>query len=373
LAKYKWYLFLANLINSNSKQSPLTLVLILVFLAANAILAFWFASPYVAINSLKKAAEIGDSATLTKMLDLSAVRRSLSPLQDSAIIDMALSPAGIANLFSCSNLVSGTESMAGSASNLDPATGMQTIGVVPEVEPNTIDSNNYDNLDQFVSSHRQKYSGQGVSFVLKRAGLFSWQVKAIEFQSSPVVHTPVFFVGYLYDELPDGIKNVQLYDRLLAVNGEAVVDYPRAVQQFKAAGNSAEISVLRNGALKTFSVSKARGQKFGFVLSGFVGPPLPEVLAAPAALDPNSLIELVKQQNPAAAASLVQQGQLILLQPETQILRGPAKEIAIGGNNGVTVMQGRVLEGPVVAGAGGLPGRNYWMLVSNFPQALPPN
>ncbi len=355
-----------------TRQSPVTLVLIGVFLLANCVLAYWFASPYLAVDSLRKAAEAGDATKLARLMDVPSVKNSLASLQDSAIIDMALSPKGIANLFSCSNLVSGNENMAGDKANVDAATGMQTIGVAPEVEPNTIDSSSYDSLDQFVSHHEQKFSGQGVTFVLKRSGLFSWQLASIQFQAPQTVHTPVFFVGYLYDETPEGIKDVQLYDRLLAINNAPVVDYPTAVQQFKSSGNSAEIAVLRNGEVKTFRVSKNAGQKFGFVLSGFVGRPLPEVLATPAALDVNALIDLMKQQSPSAAAALVQQGQMILLQPQTQILRGQAKNIPIDANNGVAVMQGRLVEGPVVAGAGGVPGRTYWMLLSNFPEIAPP-
>jgi len=354
--------------SAKPKQSPFTLILIGVFLLINFVLAYWFASPYLAVDSVRKAAEDGDTAKLAKLMDGPSVKRSLASLEDPAIIDMAMSPSGIANLFHCSNLVSGHENMAGAKANVNATGGMQTIGVTPEVEPNAVDSNNYDTLDQFVSYHGQKFSGQGVTFVLKRSGLFSWQVAAIEFQAPSAVHTPVFFVGYLYDETPDGIKDVQPYDRLLAVNNDPVIDYPRAVKQFKASGNSAEIAVLRNGEVKTFRVSKGAGQKFGFVLSGFVGPPLPEVVATPAALDPGALIDLMKQQSPAAAASLVQQGQMILLQPQTQILRGQAKSIPIDGTSGIAVMQGRVIEGPVVAGAGGVPGRTYWMLLSNFPE-----
>lgn len=332
-------------------------------------MAVWFASPYFAVNDLKAAAANGDQAKLVRLIDFAAVKESIKgQLVDAEIIDMAVSPAGLTNLFECSNLVTGSTGLAGSQANVDGATGLQTVGVTPEVEPNTVSANDYLSLDQFVSFYGQKYSGQGVKFILKRSGLLAWKLVALEFHSSPVVHTPVYVVAYLTSEVPEGIKDVQLYDRLLAVNDEAVVDYPGAVVQFKAAGNSAKIAVLRDGEIKSFGVSKPSHGKFGCVLSGLVFSPKPGVVATPAALDSKYLLELMQSQDPAAAAELVQKGQLVLLQPGSLVLEGQTAELPVGNNNGVLVFQGHLLEGRATTGPKGLPGRNFYMLRSNFPE-----
>lgn len=351
---------------------PITLLLIVVFLLANCLIAFWFASPYFAVNNLKAAAVNGDQGKLSDLIDFAAVKASVKEqLVDADIIEMAVSPSGLKNLFNCSNLVSGSIGIAGSQGDADGASGLQTVGVTPEVEPNSVSANDYTSLDQFVTFAGQKYSGQGVKFILKRTGLFSWKLNAIEFQSSPVVHTPVYFVGYLTGEQPEGIKDVQLYDRLLAINDQPVIDYPGAVVQFKAAGNSAHISVLRAGEIKSFGVSKSSQGKFGFVLSGLVLSPKPEVVATPAAVDKKDLLELIRSQDPAAAAALVQQEQMVLLQPGSLVLEGQTSELPMGNQTGVTVFQGHLLEGRATTGPQGLPGRNLWMLRSNFPEKTP--
>lgn len=350
---------------------PITLLLIVVFLLVNCLIAFWFALPYFFVNSLKAAAANGDQAKLASLVDFAAVKASVKEqLVDADIIEMAISPSALKNLFHCSNLVSGSISLSGSQGAADGATGLQTVGVTPEVEPNSLSGNDYISLDEFVTFVGQKYSGQGVKFILKRSGLFSWKLNAIEFQSSPVVHTPVYFVGYLTGDQPDGIKDVQLYDRLLAINDQPVIDYPGAVVQFKAAGNSAHISVLRGGEIKSFDVRKTNGQ-FGFVLSGLVLSPKPGVLATPAALDKKYLLELIQSQDPAAAAALVQQEQMVLLQPGSLVLEGQTSELALGNQTGFTVFQGHLLEGRATTGPQGLPVRNLWMLRSNFPEKAP--
>lgn len=351
---------------------PITLVLIVVFLLLNCILAFWFASPYFAVNDLKAAAANGDQAKLSRLIDFAAVKQSVKgQLVDAEIIDMAVSPAGLTNLFKCSNLVTGSVGLAGSQANADGASDLQTVGVTPEVEPNSVSANDYVSLDQFVSFLGQKYSGQGVKFIFQRSGLLGWKLVAMEFQSPSVVHTPVYVVGYLSAEVPEGIKDVQLYDRLLAVNDEPVVDYPGAVVQFKAAGNSAHIAVLRDGELKSFGVSKPSRGKFGCVLSGLVFSPKPGVIATPAALDKKYLLQLVQSQDPAAAAALVQQGLLVLLQPGSLVLEGQTTELPVGNDSGVLVFQGHLLEGRATTGPKGLPGRNFYMLRSNFPDKSP--
>ena len=136
-------------------------------------MAFWFASPYFAVNDIKAAAANGDQSKLSQLLDLPAIKESIKgQLVDDEIIDMAVSPTGLTNLFNCSNLVTGSIGLAGSQANVDSATRLQTVGVTPEVEPNSVSANDYVTLDQFVSYSGQKYSGQGVKFILKRSGLF---------------------------------------------------------------------------------------------------------------------------------------------------------------------------------------------------------
>lgn len=354
-------------LDSGSGHSQLTILLLLAFVAVNAAIALWFFLPYIVLGQIKDAAVKGDVNKLVSMVDVDAVRASVEPaLGATDIVDLAVSTSGIANLLACSNIVSG-DSLGGNAAAVDASNDCQTIGVTPEVEPNSIHKSGWETLDTFVSTSAQKYSGQGVTFVLKRTGLINWKLVKIEFQSSPVVHTPVYFVGFLSDPRPNGIKDVVPYDRLLAVNDNAVVDYPSAVGLFKAAGDSAEIAVLRDGSLVKYRVSKAPRGKFGFVLSGYVASPRPDVVSTPAALEAATLLKLMSRQDPALAASLIQQGQLVLLSPQTQVLKGEEKEIPLGRNQAVTLMQGRVLGGPVVAGANGAPGRNYWMLTSNFP------
>jgi hypothetical protein len=351
---------------------PITLVLIVVFLLLNCLMGLWFASPYFAVNDLKAAAANGDKAKLASLIDFAAVKESIKgQLVEADIIEMAVSPAGLTNLFNCSNLVTGSVGLTGSKANADGASDLQTVGVTPEVEPNSVSANDYVSLDQFVSSFGQKYSGQGVKFILQRSGLFGWKLVAMEFQSPSVVHTPVYVVGYLTSEVPEGIKDVQLYDRLLAVNDEPVVDYPGAVVQFKAAGNSAQIAVLRDGQIKSFGVSKPARGKFGCVLSGLVFSPKPGVIATPAALDKKYLLQLIESQDPATTAALVQQGQLVLLQPGSLVLEGQSSELPVGNNSAVSVFQGHFLEGRATTGAKGLPGRNFYMLRSNFPEPAP--
>jgi hypothetical protein len=357
-----------NLNNQGTEgHTQLTIILIVVFLAINCALGFWFALPYLVLNQIKDAAIKGDVNKLVSLVDVDAVRASVQPaLGSTDIVDLAVSTSGIANLLATSNIVSG-DSLAGSSAAVDASTGCQPVCITPEVEPNTIHKSGWETLDTFVATSSQKYMGQGVTFILKRKGLMDWKLVKIEFQASPVVHTPVYFVGFLSDPKPNGIKDVLPFDRLLAVNENAVVDYPSAVGLFKAAGDAADLAVLRDGKLVKYKVSKAPRGKFGFVLSGYVCSPRPEVVSTPAALEPATLLKLMSRQDPALAASLVQQGQLVLLSPQTQVLKGEDKEIPLGRNQAVTLMQARVLEGSVVAGASGAPGRNYWVLSTNFP------
>jgi hypothetical protein len=107
------------------------------------------------------------------------------------------------------------------------------------------------------------------------------------------------------------------------------------------------------------------------VLSGMVFSPKPGVVATPAALDKKYLLELMKSQDPAATAALMQKGQMVLLQPGSLVLSGPAVELPVGNNNGVQVFSGHLLEGRATTGPQGLPGRNFWMLLSNFPEKPP--
>ena len=53
------------------------------------------------------------------------------------------------------------------------------------------------------------------------------------------------------------------------------------------------------------------------------------------------------------------------------MLEGQTTELPVGNDSGVLVFQGYLLEGRATTGPKGLPGRNFYMLRSNFPEKAP--
>lgn len=165
------------------------------------LIAFYFASPVLAVHSLVDAAKAGDRVALERKVDFPAVRESLKAqlktamtrkfeedpeLRDNpfaafghllmaSVVDKAVdsfaTPEAIANMVA-TNEPPKTVSTAPGGPVLEPAK--------PKAKSETKVGYHYEGLDHFCVSYADVRDGERLDLVLKRHGIFGWRLVRIE-------------------------------------------------------------------------------------------------------------------------------------------------------------------------------------------------
>jgi hypothetical protein len=157
-----------------------------------AVFSVWFFfTPYLAVNSMKSAAEARDAAKLASHVDFPALKESLKATFNARLaaevakgkqgnafpaLGAAMAAAFINPMIDA--LVT-PESLAMMMKGEKPQSGKD--GAPPrESDPGTDTSMSYEGFNRFVVAVRKKgEAGEPVAFVLKRDGLLSWKLSAI--------------------------------------------------------------------------------------------------------------------------------------------------------------------------------------------------
>jgi len=198
--------------------------IVLVALAIVSALGYGYASPYVALNRLKTAADARDAVTLNEYVDYPALRVSLKQqvgellqrriqaphssnplLLFGAMIGAALigplvdayaTPDGVAAL------LNGMPTSGRPGEQPPPAAGDTAAAPAPSAPravvsasatpapsgapaPRAQASAGYRSLNEFVVTWQRSANGERYAAVLQRHGLFSWKLAAVELNDPP--------------------------------------------------------------------------------------------------------------------------------------------------------------------------------------------
>jgi hypothetical protein len=196
---------------------PVAVTMIVVFIVA--VLGYSYASPYIALNRIKRAADARDAATLNQYVDYPALRASLkdqvgemlqkridaqhssNPLLMlgavigtaliSPLVDAYATPDGVAALLNGmpprgepgerppavdTGTPAGPET-APSATGQPPAPPAAGTAS-PEARPET--TSGYRDLNEFVVTWQHSANEPRYAAVLQRHGLFTWKLAAVE-------------------------------------------------------------------------------------------------------------------------------------------------------------------------------------------------
>ncbi|WP_043203628.1 DUF2939 domain-containing protein [Paraburkholderia acidipaludis] len=194
---------------------PVAVVLIAAALVAA--LGYGYASPYVALNRLKAAADARDAATLSEYVDYPALRVSLKQqvgellqrriaaqhssnplLLFGAVIGAALigplvdayaTPDGVAALLNGMPPTgkpgeqppqAGNPTAAPAPSNPPAQTPSAASSESAQPAPRPQTTAGYRSLNEFVVTWQRSANGERYAAVLQRHGLFSWKLAAVE-------------------------------------------------------------------------------------------------------------------------------------------------------------------------------------------------
>ncbi len=197
---------------------PIAITLVVIVVLAG--LAFSYASPYIALDRLKRAADARDAETVNQYVDFPALRESLkqqvtgllarrldtgghgNPLAAlGAMIGVALmgplvdayaTPDGVAALLNgmpprgepgerppVPPAASDTPNpSAGAAPQSGPSTGVPAPVPQPPQPPQT--TAGYRSLNEFVVTYQHGVGDTRYSAILHREGLFSWKLAAVD-------------------------------------------------------------------------------------------------------------------------------------------------------------------------------------------------
>lgn len=157
-----------------------------------AVFCVWFFfTPYLAVNSMKSAAETRDVAKLASHVDFPALKESMKATFNAKLVaeaakgkqGNAIPALGAAMAAAFINpmidaLVT-PESLAMMMKGEKPQSGKDGVPS-RESDPGTDTSMAYESFNRFVVAVRKKgEAGEPVAFVLNRDGLFSWKLSAI--------------------------------------------------------------------------------------------------------------------------------------------------------------------------------------------------
>ncbi|MFP6558766.1 DUF2939 domain-containing protein [Paraburkholderia sp. B3] len=205
--------------SASNKRWIKPVAVVLVALALVAALGYGYASPYVALDRLKAAADARDAATLSEYVDYPALRASLKQqvgkllqrriaaqhssnplLLFGAVIGAALigplvdayaTPDGVAALLNGMPPTgkpgeqppqAGNPAAAPAPAPANPPAptppAAPAENAQPAPRPQT--TAGYRSLDEFVVTWQRSASGERYAAVLQRHGLFSWKLAAVE-------------------------------------------------------------------------------------------------------------------------------------------------------------------------------------------------
>lgn len=168
----------------------------LVALVVVALVAAWAASPLLAVHRLSRAAEEGDAATLNRMVDYPAFRKSLKEEMSSAMLQRLRVDGDLA------------DDLSGLGMILAPAvmSGLVDVAITPEVVAAIVETGEapdptrrrprrdgaddkvelhkaygYRDLNTFaVTLSRSDRPERRVALLMKRHGLFTWRLAGID-------------------------------------------------------------------------------------------------------------------------------------------------------------------------------------------------
>jgi hypothetical protein len=210
----------ASPVSSRSWLKPVAITMIVVFVVA--LLGYSYASPYIALNHIKRAADARDATTLNEYVDYPALRTSLKQqlgdmLQKrieaqhssnplllfgaaigtvliSPLVDAYATPDGVAALLNgmpprgepgerppAPPVAQGSEPAqqpAPSAADQPPAPPPIASAAAPEPRQQT--TAGYRGVNEFVVTWRHSADEPRYAAVLQRHGLFTWKLAAVE-------------------------------------------------------------------------------------------------------------------------------------------------------------------------------------------------
>jgi Protein of unknown function (DUF2939) len=198
---------------------PLTVVLVVIAIVA--VLGYGYASPYLALDRLKRAADARDAQTVSEYVDYPALRESLKDqvvglltrrLHASGnpfaalgamigvaligpLVDAYATPEGVAALLNGMPprgnpndrpLVAQNGPSPPAAGSAQPAPGRatpapsaaSTADATPPQPPQTTAS--YRGINEFVVTYQHGVGDTRYSAILRREGLFSWKLAAVD-------------------------------------------------------------------------------------------------------------------------------------------------------------------------------------------------
>jgi Protein of unknown function (DUF2939) len=190
-----------------STARPLIITLIVIVVIA--VLGFAYASPYIALHNLKRAADARDAETVNQYVDFPALRDSLKQQitgmltrrldADSnskmatigamigvtligPLVDSYATPDGVAALLNGMPPRGdpGEHPSAPPDANNPPAAGEATNGANADTAPPARETTaGYRGINEFVVTYRRGTGDANYSAIFEREGLFTWKLTAI--------------------------------------------------------------------------------------------------------------------------------------------------------------------------------------------------
>ncbi|SAK71211.1 membrane protein [Caballeronia pedi] len=195
---------------SRTTRSVVAALVVLILVAA---LGFIYASPYIALDRVKRAADARDAQTVNQYVDFPALRASLKEqvaalltrrvdIQKSGnplaiigamigaalvgpLVDSYATPDGVAAILNGipprgdpgERPPQAGDSASASAANA-PASGVTTAQQAPKAPPQT--TAGYRNLNTFVVTYQHGAGDARYSAIFRRDGLVSWKLVAVD-------------------------------------------------------------------------------------------------------------------------------------------------------------------------------------------------
>jgi hypothetical protein len=183
---------------------PLLITLIVIVVIAA--LGFAYASPYIALNNLKRAADARDTQTVNQYVDFPALRDSLKEQiigmlnhrldADSnskmatigamigatiigPLVDAYATPDGVAALLNGMPPRGDPGEHPPAASTDAPASPAADTPSNPATPPSRQTTAGYRGLNEFVVTYRRDEANAHYSAIFRREGLFTWKLAAI--------------------------------------------------------------------------------------------------------------------------------------------------------------------------------------------------
>ncbi|MFM0036058.1 DUF2939 domain-containing protein [Paraburkholderia strydomiana] len=183
---------------------PLLITLVVVVVIAA--LGFAYASPYIALNNLKRAADARDAQTVNQYVDFPALRESLKEQiagmltrrldadNDSKmatigamigvtligpLVDSYATPDGVAALLNGMPPHGDPGEHPPAAATETPASPAADTPTTATTPPSRQTTAGYRGLNEFVVTYRRGEANAHYSAVFRREGLFTWKLAAI--------------------------------------------------------------------------------------------------------------------------------------------------------------------------------------------------